>query len=81
METQDQVQARLQDILDRIGPGMWLSVDDRFLVAAFGHESTSKKAEKFAHHNQCAFRFERGAQRGDGTGLFGRAYTKKNVDA
>ena len=81
METQDQSQVRLQGILDRIGPGMWLSVDDRFLVAAFGRESTSKKAEEFAHQNQCAFKYEPGVQHGDGTGRFGRAYTKKNVDA
>ncbi len=77
METREQTRGRLKGILDRIGPGLDLSVDDRFLVAAFGDEDTTTKAEQFAHDNHCAFRYEPGKSRGDGIGFFGRAYPKK----
>ena len=77
METSGQTRDRLKSILDRIGPGLNLSVDDRFLIAAFGNEDTVTKAEQFARDNHCAFRYESGKNRGDGRGVFGRAYPKK----
>ena len=58
MENQEQTQARLKGILDRIGPGMWLDVDDRFLAAALGYDATAAKAEQFAKDNHCAFTYE-----------------------
>ena len=77
MEKPEQTRERLKGILDRIGPGLDLSVDDRFLTAAFGDEDTTTKAEQFAHDNDCAFRYEPGKIRGDGVGFFGRAYPKE----
>ena len=77
MEKLEQTRVRLRGILDRIGPGLDLSVDDRFLVAAFGGEDTTTKAEQFAHDNHCAFRYKPGKYHGDGIGFFGRAYVKK----
>ena len=66
---------------------MWLTVDDRFLAAAFGNgyipndvKAIAKDAEKFANDNECAFRYEPGKPYGDGVGFFGRAYFKKIND-
>jgi len=78
MESQEQIRARLKGILDRIGPDLWLTVTDSFLVAAFGDEATITKAKRFAHENNCAFRYEEEKYRGDGVGIFGRAYYKKS---
>ena len=77
MEKPEQLRGRLKGILDRIGPGLDLSVDDRCLSAAFGNEDTTTKAEQFAHDNHCVFRYESGKFHGDGVGFFGRAYFKK----
>lgn len=77
MDTPEQVRARLKGILDLIGPGMSLTVDDRFLAAAFGSETPTVEAEQFARQNQCAFRYEPGNHHGDGAGVFGRAYAKR----
>ena len=77
MEKPEQTRERLKGILDRIGPGLDLGVDDRFLYAAFGDEDTTTKAAQFAHDNHCAFRYEPGAFHGDDVGIFGRAYFKK----
>ena len=73
MYTPEQARGNLKEILDRIGPGMWLNVDDRVLSAAFGLDATSDEATEFARRNQCAFRYKRGPAYG-GMGEFGRAY-------
>jgi len=81
MENQEQTQARLKGILDRIGPGISLMVDDRFMAAAFGEKTIVTEAKQFADANHCTFRYEPGNHHGDGTGYFGRAYSKKIDDA
>ncbi len=77
MEAQEQTRTQLSTILDQLGPGMWLRVDDRFLSAAFGKKDKSTEAERFAKDNNCSFQYETGHAHGDGTGVFGRAYTKE----
>ena len=74
MYTQEQAREKLKESIDRLGPGMWLSVDDRVLSAAFGHVATSDEATEFARRNKCAFRYKHGPAYGDGMGEFGRAY-------
>ena len=69
MDTPTQIQDRLEKILDRIGPGMSLRVDDRVLSAAFGNDAQSDEATEFARRNGCAFRYERPTH-GDGMGEF-----------
>ncbi len=77
MRTKKQNRALFKEILDRLGPGLWLHVEHYILVTVFGSEATVKDAEKFAQDNDCAFRFEPGEHYGDGFGVFGRAYSKK----
>ena len=74
MDMPAEIQDRLKEILDRIGPGMSLGVDDRVLSAAFGNDTQSDEATEFARRDGCAFRYERGPAHGDGMGEFGRAY-------
>ncbi len=74
MYTPDEARNHLKGILDRIGPGMWLGVDDRVLSAAFGHDAPDDEAAAFAQRNGCAFRYKPGPAHGDGMGEFGCAY-------
>ncbi|MCH8347873.1 MAG: hypothetical protein IH901_05195 [Proteobacteria bacterium] len=80
MKTKKQKRAFFKEILDRLGPGLWLHVEHFILVAVFGSEATVKAAKKFAYDNECAFRYEPGQHYGDGFGVFGRAYSKKIDD-
>jgi hypothetical protein len=65
----------LRSILDRLGPGAWLHVDDRWLSACFGEEGP-QAADRFAKAHHCSF-----IPDGDVGGRFGRAYFKKDRHA
>ena len=77
METRQQTQQRLLGILNRIGPGLELTVDERFLIAAFGDMPPYLAADSFAKENNCGFAFRPAQHYGDGQGIFFRAYTKE----
>lgn len=74
---QEDVRERLEAILDLIGPGISLVVDETVLDSAFGHQDIVAKAKKFANDNQCAFRYEKENADHDGIGYFGRAYYRE----
>ncbi len=81
METREQLQARLKAILDQLGPGASLHIDDHWMAASFGRDDVQQIAESFAEQNHCLFRYEPGAHHGDGFGIFGRAYFTRESDA
>ena len=70
MSTRDDTLDNLQGILDRLGPGASLCVDDRWLSACFG-EGGHQGADHFAKANHCDF-----IPDGEG-GKFIRAYSKQ----
>lgn len=66
--------ALLGEILDRLGPGIWLHADNVTLRSLFKPEEsiginglTIQAAEEFAAKHECTFRYE------DDFGVFGRA--------
>jgi hypothetical protein len=67
MGAQIEARANLLGILERLGPGAWLGVDERWLFACFG-EGGHQAADEFAKANSCCFFPE------DEGGRFGRAY-------
>jgi hypothetical protein len=67
MTTQGEARANLETILSRLGPGAWLTVDDRWLWACFG-SGGHIEADRFAKSKGACFISE-----GEG-GRFGRAY-------
>ena len=81
MPTREQARARLKAILDLLAPGASLHIDDRWMTAYFGQNDVQRDARLFAEQNHCAFRYEAGANHGDGVGIFGRAYIKGESDA
>jgi hypothetical protein len=68
--TQDEAQANLQGILDRLGPGAWLAVDQTWMWCLF-REGGVDAARRFAESSGCCFVHD-----GAGVGRFGRAYFK-----
>jgi hypothetical protein len=70
MSNENAARANLQGILDRLGPGATLSVDDRWLWTCFG-DGGPGAADRFAKSNHCGFIPE-----GEG-GTFIRAYFKQ----
>jgi hypothetical protein len=84
METQEQGLSRLKAILDLIGPGASLHIDDRWMARLFGPDkkTAAQSASEFAQHNHCVFRFEpHTGGKGEGIGIFGRAHFKRDEDA
>ena len=66
--------ARIGEILDCLGPGLWLHADNVTLRSLFKPEGsiginglTIQAAEEFAAKHECTFRYE------DEFGVFGRA--------
>ena len=68
--TQDEAQANLQGILDRLGPGAWLAVDATWMWCLF-REGGVDAARRFAEASGCCF-----VEDARGVGRFGRAYFK-----
>ncbi len=67
------------DILDRLGPGLWLHADNVTLRNLFKPERsiginglTIQAAEEFAAKHECTFRYE------DEFGVFERAYSQSD---
>jgi hypothetical protein len=71
--TQDEAQANLQGILDRLGPGAWLAVDETWMWCLF-RDGGVDAARRFAEASGCCF-----VDDGAGIGRFGRAYFKDAV--
>jgi hypothetical protein len=71
MDTKEQSLLRLKEILDRLGPGAWLQIDDRWISHLFS--GSLEAAKEFARENHCAFRYNKESRFGE----FGRAYSKK----
>ena len=69
--TQDDAQANLQGILDRLGPGAWLAVDEIWMWCLFRGGGVDA-AKSFAESTGCCF-----VDDGGGVGRFGRAYFKR----
>lgn len=80
MEIPKQTRERLRGILDRLGPGLFLKVEEPVLRIAFGGEDPKAVATTFASSNHCAFWYERGARHGERVGVFGRASQKRFED-
>ncbi len=72
MDTREQGLANLKEILDRLGPGAWLRIDDRWLIRLFDSEIdvAFDAATEFAKRNHCTLRYDQEK----GIGEFGRAY-------
>jgi hypothetical protein len=68
--SQQEAQANLQGILDRLGPGAWLAVDRTWMWCLF-REGGVEAARRFAESSDCCF-----VDDGGGVGRFGRAYFK-----
>ena len=84
MQTREQSLADLKAILNHLGPGAWLHIDDRWMEHAFGldKKAAAQAAKNFAQSNQCVFRYEPDAGgSGEGVGIFGREYFKEDGDA
>ena len=71
--------ALIGEILDRLGPGLWLHADNVTLRGLFKPEQsvginglTVQAAEEFAAKHDCTFRYE------NEYGVFGRAYFKSD---
>lgn len=69
----------LGELLDRLGPGVFLHVDDMILKSLFpstvrGVDQAAVKT--FAEQHACAIRYEKQAEQG----VFGRAYFKDTYD-
>ena len=75
---QEEVRENLKAILDLIGPGISVRVEQTVLVHAFGRQDMIAKAEQFAQDNQCAMRYEKDSTYADGIGHFGRAYYRES---
>lgn len=72
-----EAEENLSEILDRLGPGLWLHVDGRVLTGTFGLDGAVKAAQAFAKAHQCYFIPNDGAsESGEIFGKFGRAYIK-----
>lgn len=84
IETQEQGLSRFKAILDLIGPGASLHIDDRRMVRLFGRDkkTAAQSASEFAQHNDCVFRYEpHTGAKGEGIGIFGRAQFKRDEAA
>ena len=67
------VQNQLTEILDKLGPGLRLEIDDLWLARAFGYDAAARqRAEEFAKDHHCGFIYN---ARTCG-GIFIRAYFK-----
>jgi hypothetical protein len=84
METRESSLSRLKIILDQLGPGAWLHLDDRWMMRLFGFVDVGPEknagidaATDFARRNGCAFRYEEDTQ----MGVFRRALFKRDDDA
>lgn len=77
--TQIRNKAHLTKILNLLGPGLNLSVDNVNMIAFFGRDTTIAEAKKFAKQHQCDF-IENDRPPNDFTGVFIRAYSKKETD-
>ena len=71
--------AQFGEILDRLGPGLWLHADNTILRGLFQPEGsvginglTIQAAEEIAARHDCTFRYE------NECGVFGRAYFKSD---
>jgi hypothetical protein len=65
----------IAEILDRLGPGLFLQIDDARLATAFGHSLNWKArqcAQEFAVSHECRFSVDTRS----GMGFFSRAYPK-----
>lgn len=81
MRSREDNLSRFSEMLDRLGPGLWLHVDDVNIKALFQpadsvgiDDLTIRTAEEFAAERDCAFRYERKNE----CGVFGRAYSKSD---
>jgi hypothetical protein len=76
MPSQQEQQARFKELLERIGPGIRLEVDDVVLKAVFGEglgerlEPAIERAREFAERNHCGCIYSPG----DTHAMFIRAY-------
>ncbi len=67
----------LAAIIDRLGPNLWLHVDDVYLRAVFGSDGTVEAARQFAEGRGGCFLSLLVRQSSFGSvGAFGRAYFK-----
>lgn len=83
-ETKEEALAIVGEILDRLGPGMSLHVDDRWVAKMFDLDRSKPKAgqaidaaQDFAKRHGCGFQFESET----GTGVFFRAYSERDRTA
>lgn len=75
-----EAEEKLSEILDRLGPGLWLHVDGRALIGTFGLDGAVEAAQAFAKARQCCFIPNEGAlDSGEIIGKFGRAYIKRAI--
>ena len=76
MIPREQGLADLTEILDRLGPGAFLTIDHRWISHLFDAEVSAAvdAAKEFASRNHCTYTYDEE----DGLGIFGRAYFKED---
>ena len=76
MKSREELQTHLGEILDRLGPGLWLEIDGRYLKAVFGPKNPMEDAHEFAANRHCCFIKFDPCDSHDPVGKFSRAYSK-----
>ena len=80
MTRREKNQARLAEILDRLGRGLRLHVDQNTLVANFGRKNMLVAAKEFAKLHRCGFIQLEGGHPDKIVGMFFRAYAKREPE-
>ena len=70
----NEAQEHLKKLIDLLGPGWWLELDDQAVGTVFKRRNLPNTAKEFAEKVGCVFLFRGSIKEGNAVYRFGRAY-------